>query len=288
VKQLEGAAAVECNSHGRSGTVHASVSPRPTSSRRLDSELQELSLAFAADRYVGQSSGVSFARLTQSVLRRLKPDHDAFIIESNRSEDVQPPTPGSSLLERTTPIAPVHERVDVAAVITQTRAEFLYQCYMEHSHTLYPFLRKIAFETKLTRMYAEPDDVQTASRSWLYTFWMVVAIGSTARACLLDEDKDETESATYFSLAMAHFDGALQSGAVEALEAIVLQISYSFFNKVGANTWYLVGIAMRIAIGAGLHTTPSEAAKQLPADVQEYRKRLFYCLYMVLAGQVQS
>jgi hypothetical protein len=145
---------------------------------------------------------------------------------------------------------------------------------------LYPFLRKTTFASKLARMYDGPEALETKNRPWLYTFWMVMAIGSTAKACLAMED--ESESARYFDKALAHFDAALQCGAVEALEAVVLQVSYSFFNKLGANTWYLVGIGIRIAVGAGLHTMPSEeTAKRISADVLEYRRRLFFCLYMV-------
>jgi len=109
--------------------------------------------------------------------------------------------------------------------------------------------------------------------------WMVLAIGSTARSSVMVGD--ETESVRYFEKAMEHFEGALRDGATTALSAILLQVSYSFFNKVGPNTWYLVGVGVRIAIGIGLHAAPSPAVLRLPLDVQEYRKRLFFSLYMM-------
>ncbi|OQO00557.1 hypothetical protein B0A48_13047 [Cryoendolithus antarcticus] len=80
---------------------------------------------------------------------------------------------------------------------------------------------------------------------------------------------------------MGHFDAALSSHALVALSAILLQVSYSFFNKVGPNAWYLVGVGIRIAIGIGLHTAPTQAVLAMPFSEQEYRKRLFYCLYMM-------
>ncbi|OMP84093.1 Protein STB5 [Diplodia seriata] len=80
---------------------------------------------------------------------------------------------------------------------------------------------------------------------------------------------------------MAYFYGALSSGNMAALDALLLQVSYSFFNRVGSNTWYLVGSAIRLAVGTGLHTAPNDTTRQLPLDVQEYRKRLFWSLYMM-------
>lgn len=73
----------------------------------------------------------------------------------------------------------------------------------------------------------------------------------------------------------------------------MLQVSYSFFNQIGPSksftpltcpanwldTFFLVGVAARMAIGMGLHTSSSYL--NLPVDVVEYRKRIFFSLYMM-------
>lgn len=48
----------------------------------LETELKRLSLEATADRHLGPSSGLSFAKLTQAVLRRLCPDQEAFVFAS--------------------------------------------------------------------------------------------------------------------------------------------------------------------------------------------------------------
>lgn len=45
------------------------------------------------------------------------------------------------------------------------------------------------------------------------------------------------------------------------------------------DTWFLVGVATRMAIGMGLHT--SSTYENVPVDVSEYRKRIFWSLYMM-------
>lgn len=251
-----------------------------TAGDSLASELKWLSLEATAERYLGQSSGLSFARLTQAVLKRLRSDQYPFSFESSpisaqQAADGEPTnaTDAVQVNMYTTDL------LDLASIISEDQAIYLADCYWSHNHTLYPFVRKVAFTDNLSRMYSHPDDLDLKSHSWLYTMWMVLAIGSTARSSVMVDD--ESESIQYFDHAMEHFEGALGFGATAALSAILLQVSYSFFNKVGPNTWYLVGVGVRIAIGIGLHTAPSPAVQRLPLDVQEYRKRLFFSLYMM-------
>jgi hypothetical protein len=45
------------------------------------------------------------------------------------------------------------------------------------------------------------------------------------------------------------------------------------------DTWFLVGVAARMAIGLGLHT--ASAYKDLPFNVANMRKRIFFSIYMM-------
>jgi hypothetical protein len=45
------------------------------------------------------------------------------------------------------------------------------------------------------------------------------------------------------------------------------------------DTWFLVGVAARMATGMGLHT--SEIYQSLAVDMAEQQKRLFFSLYMM-------
>lgn len=261
------------------GSVSQAVHPTTTGDS-LAAELKWLSLEATAERYLGQSSGLSFARLTQAVLKRLRSDQYPFAFESSPANGQEATENVHVTAADTTPGGMyTDELLDLNSVISEEQAVYLADCYWSHNHTLYPFVRKVAFTDNLRRMYSQPEDLDLKSHSWLYTMWMVLAIGSTARSSVMVDD--ETESVQYFDRAMEHFEGALGFGATSALSAILLQVSYSFFNKVGPNTWYLVGVGVRIAIGVGLHTAPSAAVQRLPLDVQEYRKRLFFSLYMM-------
>ncbi|KAI9734358.1 MAG: hypothetical protein M1834_002464 [Cirrosporium novae-zelandiae] len=275
-------------------TPTSSLSPAPSSQQEgtagnketrtsLASELQLLSLEATAERYLGSSSGVSFARLTQAVLRRLKPDQYPFGFELSSSS-----TPSNHLYQQPTgseqtPVADLRKAPSSASSLrypsclpSEEQAFRLADYYWTHSHTLYPFVRKVWFMKYLKMMYSHPDDPTLQSHSWLFTMWMVFAIGSTSFSSIML--LEEAEPVYYFDRAMLYFDGAISYGNMAALDAILLQVSYSFFNKVGPNTWYLVGVALRIATGVGLHTNP---VRELPVDVQEYRKRLFFSLYMM-------
>lgn len=64
-----------------------------------------------------------------------------------------------------------------------------------------------------------------------------------------------------------------------ALEVIMLQVSYSFFNQLGPNTWFLVGVAARLALGMGLHTSSTYVG--MPVDMEQRRKRIFWSIYMM-------
>ena len=81
-----------------------------------------------------------------------------------------------------------------------------------------------------------------------------------------------------------------------ALEAIMLQVSYSFFNQLGpstifgasgqshlltyvSDTWFLVGTAARLAIGMGLHC--DQTFQNIPNAQVERRKRLFFSIFMM-------
>lgn len=288
--RLTDATALPVADQGRrcSSNIDTNVSRISTNDDRGDhlaAELKQLSLEATADRYLGSSSGVSFARLTQAVLRRLKPDQYPFNFELTRQHG----SPDTETLVDTSAVrppsssTPVHKTSALqypSALPTKDHALRLADYYWSHSHTLYPFVRKVWFTERLKLMYSDASHGLENSAPWLYTMWMVFAIGSTSWSAIVP-DGSESESAQFFKNAMGYFHGALSSGNMAALDALLLQVSYSFFNRVGSNTWYLVGSAIRLAVGMGLHTTPNDVTRSLPLDVQEYRKRLFWSLYMM-------
>ncbi|OJJ50419.1 hypothetical protein ASPZODRAFT_13499 [Penicilliopsis zonata CBS 506.65] len=279
--------------------IHQQENPSPVSRPRsrqgtesLAEELKVLSLEATADRHLGPSSGISFAKLTQAVLRRLSPGREAFVFEDGADEDETVeqqqramtdlwPDVGSSLLNidpaLISPLVDAYKDPVDISLLDASHISYLLEFYFAHSHTLYPIIRQTEFTSVLWRLYADPLDPLAQSPLWQFRIWMVLAIGSTAYSSVTLVD--ESESVQFFQKAMTYFEAVMGCGYLAGLEALMLQVSYSFFNKIGPNTWFLVGLAARMAIGMGLHT--ADTYRSLAIDVAEYQKRLFFSLYMM-------
>ncbi|KAL4941986.1 fungal-specific transcription factor domain-containing protein [Aspergillus oleicola] len=269
-------------------------------STSLADGLKMLSLEATAERYVGSSSGVAFAKLTQAVLSRLSPDQDAFVFGDDEPQDQGGNTvttfdnaldPDSLFFDLdmmldspqhllSAPIDPALQGSGDPLELSQLDAAHissLLDFYFAHSHTLYPIIQQELFIQTLWTAYSDALNTLALSPLWLFRIWMVLAIGSTTYCSVTL--MDETESIQLFNKAMSYFEAAMGCGEMAALEVFMLQVSYSFFNSAGPNTWFLVGVAARMAIGMGLHTR--EVYESLTPDAADYQKRLFFSLYMM-------
>ncbi|KAF9884230.1 hypothetical protein FE257_001962 [Aspergillus nanangensis] len=263
-----------------------SLNPAPERSDTLVDELKLLSLEATAERHLGSSSGLSFARLTQAVLRRLSPDKAEFVFDDENWIDSSglmdfhmTPLRTTALFPEPPSVALVDADMDLAQLDLPDRSHIAYltEFYFAHSHTLYPIIRREEFMSVLWHVHDNPADLLAQSPLWLFRIWMVLAIGSTTHCSV--SLVDESESVVYYNKAMVYFESALGYGDMAALEVLMLQVSYSFFNQIGPNTWFLVGVAGRMAIGMGLHT--ASTYHTLDVEIAEYRKRIFFSLYMM-------
>lgn len=134
------------------------------------------------------------------------------------------------------------------AMLEPSHITYILEFYFAHSHTLYPFVRRKEFETVLWKVYADPLDPQAQSSLWQFKIWMILAIGSTTHCSV--SLMDETEPVRFFNKAMTYFEAAMGCGDMvrfgvvghnfadlrnqqAGLEVLMLQVSYSFFNKIG-------------------------------------------------------
>ncbi|KAJ6447276.1 restless-like transposase [Purpureocillium lavendulum] len=266
-------------------------------------ELHTLSLGATAERHLGSTSGLSFAKITQRILKRLTPDKADFVFAPNQ-EDVagasffnfNSPSDvfNDSLYEDLSESISVHpllfsdlflaDNMDASSNVgalawpsDEQHVERLVHFYFAHSHTLYPILDKAEVMETVRKIKGKPHELACQSALQNFRLWMVLAIGSTAYSSL--SLTEESESMGYYEKALQYVDQALEQDEMSALEALMLQVSYSFFNQLGPNTWFLVGTAARLALGLGLHT-PS-AYDGSPFNVQQRRKRIFFSIYMM-------
>jgi len=56
-------------------------------------------------------------------------------------------------------------------------------------------------------------------------------------------------------------------------------LSITYHANMSTDTWILVGLAARMATGIGLHTVSTY--DNIPTDVAERRKRVFFSIYMM-------
>lgn len=195
-------------------------------------ELKILSLEATAERHLGSSSGLSFAKLTQTVLRRLNPDKAEFtfsnvcefdfsaldhtslpdLLDSNLFDCFKNDFPcypnltadlSLGMSEYTGPSLP-------ASPLDIPNLSGLVEFYFAHSHTLYPIIQQGEFDTILEHMRRDPLSSLSQSSLCLFRIWMVLAIGSTAHCSVTLSE--ETESAGYYRNALEHFEAALNYG----------------------------------------------------------------------------
>jgi len=261
----------------------------------LSQELRSLSIQALAQGHLGSSSGLSFAQLTQTVLRRLSPEKADFVFRTNGESGDQNPlveavNPTFSGLSGSVSLSPklfgVHSLCDITEtedvlsdlrLPTQGHRNRLVDFYFACSYTLYPILSRHEITLIIEGILSDDQSPSAKSPLCLFKLWIVLAIGS-ANYCAL-EMSEESEPMLYYSKAMLYFEAALGYGDMAALEVLALQVCYSFFNQLGPNTWFLVGLAARMAVGIGLHSSPTYDS--IPVHVAERQKRLFFSVYMM-------
>ncbi|KAJ5502096.1 hypothetical protein N7463_004970, partial [Penicillium fimorum] len=310
----------QCSSHGVSGGNVESASnvadnaeglmqgpavnpwPAQDQTSTFGQQLTALSLEATAERHLGSTTGLSFANLTQKILRRLTPDKADFVFNSHQE------TTGIDIFGLSSPSDPFNDSffqnlsesisthpllfgdlffADLAgsgAALDplawpndETHVRRLVDFYFAHSHTLYPILKRSEVMDTLERVCQNPQNLATQAPIDVFRIWMVLAIGSTAYSSVTLTE--ESESMLFYNNALQYSEQALGSDEMSALEAIMLQVSFSFFNQLGPNTWFLVGTAARLALGMGLHAASSY--RKFPLDVQQRRKRIFFSIYMM-------
>jgi hypothetical protein len=204
-------------------------------SGNLADELRLLSLEAAAERYLGSSSGLSFAKLTQTVLQRLSPDQEGFMFDGGVTDNQQQscdsdpepdPLPNSesiffemnASLTGLLPLDSIFGNPVVAdfedsmglGLLDPSHISSLLEFYFAHSHTLYPFIRKSEFESVLWKVYGDPLDPLAQSPLWQFRIWMVLAIGSTTYCSV--SLTEESEPLQFFNKAMTYFEAAMGCG----------------------------------------------------------------------------
>ncbi|KAF2767810.1 hypothetical protein EJ03DRAFT_375804 [Teratosphaeria nubilosa] len=201
----------------------------------------------------------------------------------------------------------------------------LVDLYFEHANPQIPILHRGEFASLFERTYA--TDVKKRGHRELYLLNIVFAIGSgiIVDSChTRDEDAIKVEFSRsesvlpkrkrqrtsprdaqpeeYHAAAITHLDSFMSStptaeasaGGLEELQAVLLLAGLALLRPVAPGLWYIIGVAVRLAVDLGLHfedidhdldshikdtadtSTRNLARRQWSRDL---RRRLWWCTY---------
>ena len=256
---------------------------------KLVSNIGMVSVQGASDpRYLGSTSGISFARVVAAAIKSAVPDKNGRNSKPGSFVAAAAVTSGTSMrdsffgLQRKPSIKP-------APFPDKDLALELADLYFEHANPQIPILHRGEFMNLFDRAY-QINDRQRSARE-VYMLNMVFAIGAgtilkdsngarqplegksspptkhdpsspSAKKQKLSSSQRQPEE--YHASAMIHLESFLGSmpaadrpegfgGGLEQLQAVLLLASFALLRPVAPGLWYITGVAVRLGIDLGLH-----------------------------------
>ncbi|KKY25020.1 putative c6 transcription factor [Phaeomoniella chlamydospora] len=254
---------------------------------KLVSNIGMVSVQGASDpRYLGSTSGISFARVVFAAVK------SSVSGSSSEKAGIRPSKPnpniaaagGSSMRDSFFGLQ-TKPTIKQAAFPDRQLGEKLVRLYFEHANPQIPILHRGDFMDLFQRAYALDNRSRTSRE--LYLLNIVFAIGAgiiwgssdpepsatqnggqqggispqAKRAKLASQQQQPEE---YHASAIIHLESFLGSssaadrpegfgGGLEELQAVLLLASFALLRPVAPGLWYIIGVAVRLAVDLGLH-----------------------------------
>ena len=236
------------------------------------------SLGFAEGNpgYFGYSSTLGFvAVLLKAVVRASQ-----GVMEPSRfGIEVQPTAAmSSSPLDQTTDLnaqalSVPRSRVDPYVLPPRHRVMRLFDAYFNNTHTLYPYLHRSSIQQAYNE--ASATGFKHVRPSWLALLNLIFAL---AVQTSIDTNirLERAEAALFFQRAKRVFSqNILSTNSLESMQVMLLLCQYLQSSRKPNQCWNVLGIAIRIGQGLGLHMmkASNSAATRLE---KEMRKRTWY------------
>jgi hypothetical protein len=303
---------------------------------KLNNLTSSISVQGTSDpRHLGSTSGISFARVVFAAVK-------SSVSTSNSEKDgIKPSKPlaskavgggGTSMRDS---FFGLHTKPTIKQAPFPDRelGLRLVNFYFEHANPQVPILHRPTFMKMFEEAYAEEDRVRTPRE--LYMLNIVFAIGggihlgepisaerddsgksrspNTKKAKPLSQQHQPEE---YHASAIVHLESCLSSpsvpdridgfgGGLEELQAVLLLAGFALLRPVAPGLWYIIGVAVRLAVDLGLHyedgkdidigleqkseddtsgannTRLENSAKERGRRewVRDFRRRLWWCTY---------
>ncbi|RSL96546.1 hypothetical protein CEP52_011431 [Fusarium oligoseptatum] len=211
-------------------------------------------------RSLASASGVSFARVVYAAVQYSTSGQAGV---NDRQGSRQPTGNGASLRDS---FFGLHTRPTIkpAAFPPKEVGLRLVRLYFEHSNPQIPILHRGEFMQTFERVYATQDP-GCGSRE-LYLLNMVFAIGcgvivgepvktESSGGSTGAEARSRCEPEEYHASAIVHLESCLSNsgGGLEVLQAVLLLANFALLRPVPPGLWYIIGVAVRLAVDLGLH-----------------------------------
>ncbi|KAI2782012.1 fungal-specific transcription factor domain-containing protein [Daldinia loculata] len=215
-------------------------------------------------RHLGSATGISFARVVFAAVQSSVGDQRS----NSDKTGVRPyrPIAGNGAAASGTSMRDsffgLHTRPTIRPAEFPPRdlAIKMVELYFQHANPQIPVLHRENFMQLFERAYAEEGRVRGPKE--LYILNMVYAIGGgiimdaqTTSAKATGEEKKQAQPEEYHASAVVHLEACLSNsgGGLEELQAVLLLANFALLRPVPPGLWYIVGVAVRLAVDLGLH-----------------------------------
>ncbi|EED22278.1 C6 transcription factor (UaY), putative [Talaromyces stipitatus ATCC 10500] len=304
----------------------------PDSKEHLDQLVSNIGMvsvqAMSDSRYLGSTSGISFARLVFAAVKSSVNTSGSEPGSARLTERKSSNSTGSTIREtffglQSRPL------MQQAAFPDRELADRLVSLYFEHANPQMPILHRGDFLELVNRVY-ETEESARSSRD-LYLLNIVFAIGAgiifEGRRRSSDDEEDGSNSGNrsspshsakkqklsgvqfqpeeYHAAAVVHWEAFLSAspmadstgGGLDELQAYLLLASFALLRPVAPGLWYIVGVAVRLAIDLGLHHEDGTGIDSIGEEnvvspnqpvhpergrlqyIRDHRRRLWWCVY---------
>lgn len=302
---------------------------------KLVSNIGMVSVQGASDaRYLGSTSGISFARVVMAAVKSS--------VSSNNSEraGIRPSRPtahaatsGEGSMRDSYFGLQTKPTFKEAPFPDRDLGRKLVHLYFEHANPQIPILHRGEFMELFDRTYSLDPSKRTSRE--MYLLYIVFAIGAgiiwgssdahpnsqhgdymSKRLRLASQQAQPEEYHASAIVNLGSFLGSSSSleaaerpnGDLEELQAVLLLCGFALLRPVAPGLWYIVGVAMRLAVDLGLHyedgsdlddvldghdgplngMSAGESRPPRPVDpkekgrrewIRDLRRRLWWCTY---------
>ena len=217
-------------------------------------------LANPDSRYLGSTSGISFARVMLSAV-------NATVSTENHNTKASVKPEATSMRDSFFGLhtKPTFKPAPFPEKVVATR---LVGFYFEIANPQNPILHRGEFMKLFEAAYSDNEEQRVRTDKVLYMLNIVFAIGAgiflndTRRFNDSHGEGQEKQAQPegYHASAIVHLEGCMNatdkegfSDGLEELQAVLLLASFALLRPVAPGLWYIVGVAIRLAVDLGLH-----------------------------------